>query len=89
MLLGLQCVIYNNNKREGGMTWIAAECMLLKYSWEQFKLDCYKFKMLKIPLVTTKEATKKYTAEKKKKSKWYSRKNSIKNKERDSWETGE
>lgn len=45
--------------------------------------------MLKIPLVTTKEATKKYTAEKKKKSKWYSRKNSIKNKERDSWETGE
>lgn len=50
--------------------------MLLKLSWYQFKLDCYRFSMLiVIPMIMTKRINLRYTEkEMSKESKWNTRK---------------
>lgn len=50
-------VTYNSNNIKGdGTVQEQSLYMLLKLGWYEFKLDCYKFKMLSIiPMVTTKK----------------------------------
>ena len=53
-------IISDENNTKGGKTecYRSTVCMLLQLSWHQSELDCYKFRITVILMITTKKTTK-------------------------------
>lgn len=55
-------------ERDGDGVIMSSFCMLLKLNWDQFKLECYNFRILNvIPMETTKKIVIEYTPKEMKK----------------------